>query len=168
MGALRAGYDWCLYGLAALAAAAVLAMFVLVVVDVTIRATGFDPPAGIQAVVEYLVLYFTMFAAPYVLRRRAHVFIELLVGLLGPRARAVFGRIVAAVCGAVSLLMAYYGWRLVADAWISGDLDIRSIDIPMWLLYVPLPIGFVFIAVEFLIFAADPDGLYGAPQRIEH
>ena len=167
LGTLRRAYNACLFGLAGLAGVSVVAMFVLVIVDVTIRTSGISPPAGIQAIVEYLVLYFTMFAAPYVVRRRGHVFIEMLVSLLGPGTQRVFGRIVATACGAVSALSAFYGGSLVIGALHSGEMDIRAIDIPLWLLYVPLPIGFAFIAVEFGIFAVSRDGFYGAPQRIE-
>jgi C4-dicarboxylate transporter DctQ subunit len=153
-------YNGLLHGLAWIAGISIMAMFVVVVVDVGIRATGLQPPRWSVPVTEYLILYFTMAAAPYVVRVRGHVFVEMLVAQLPLRARDLFGRFIALVCAAASLIATYYAAELVLEAIRRGKIDIRAIDIPLWLLYAPLPVGFLLVAVEFIIAAFGSRSLY--------
>lgn len=159
-------YNRLLFGLAWIAGASIMAMFIVVVVDVAIRAAGLQPPRWSVPVTEYLILYFTMAAAPYVVRVRGHVFVEMLVAQLPLRARDLFGRFIALVCAAASLIATYYGAVLVMEAVGRGSMDIRAIDIPLWILYAPLPVGFLLVAVEFVITAFGARSLYVEQSEI--
>lgn len=164
---LARAYNSLLYGLALIAGVSIMAMFVVVVLDVAIRATGLQPPRWSVPVTEYLILYFTMAAAPYVLRVRGHVFVEMLVAQLPLRARDAFGRVVAVVCLGASLVAAWYSLELLWEGIERGRVDIRAIDIPLWLLYLPLPVGFVMIAAEFLLLTFGPRSLYLEQSEVQ-
>ncbi len=153
-------YDRLIVGLAALAGFSILAMFVIVVADVTLRSSGMRPPRWSVPVTEYLLVYFTMAAAPYLVRRRRHVFVEFLVQQFHPDVQRVFGRIVALFCAAVALVATYFTAQLVHESVLSGEIDLRAIDIPIWLLYAPMPVGFFLTSVEFAIAALSRGGLY--------
>jgi TRAP-type C4-dicarboxylate transport system permease small subunit len=133
---------------------------VLVIIDVMMRTLGFTPPGFTIAVVEYGLLYFTMLVAPYVLRRRGHVAVEAFVSIMPPLVRLVLAKFVYFACFITSLLVCYLSARLVLDALLTADVDVRGIDIPFWLLYLPMPIGFLFVALEFLRYLIGRASMY--------
>ena len=53
------------------------------------------------------------------------------------------------VCIVTCLIFTYISLRLLFDAIQMGHFDERSVDMPMWLLYAPMPISFVLVATEF-------------------
>lgn len=147
-------------GLAVASCVVVVAIAVLVIIDVTIRTLGFTPPGFTIAVVEYGLLYYTMLVAPYILRRRGHVAIEAFVSVVPSAVRRALAKFVYFVCFAVSLLVCYLSMHLVVRAIITGDVDVRGIDMPFWLLYLPLPVGFFFVALEFLRYLIGRASMY--------
>ncbi len=146
--------------LAVLAGATIALAFFLIVIDVAIRAVGWRPPAYTSAVVEYILLYYTLLAAPYLVRQKAHVYIDALVSHLSPRPRWLLEKIVYAICIATSLVFAIIGLQLSIEAFESGLFDERSIDIPTWLLYVPMAIAFPLVAIEFGRYLIGLDSMY--------
>jgi len=145
----------------AVAAGVVIALaLALIAVDVAIRAAGFKPPAFTSAAVEYALLYFTMLAAPWLVRQKGHVSVDALVSRLAGLARRLVEKTVYLICVAVSLVFAWYAFRLLMDAIASGQFDERSVDIPTWLLYAPMPVGFALVALEFARFLLGADSFY--------
>jgi len=136
--------------LAYLGCAIVCGLFVLIIADVLIRTVGIQPPAFTLAVVEYGLLYFAMCATPYLVRTRGHVVIEAVVASVPRAVQLVLARLVYLVCIAISFLFAYESVNLVIEAVESGNLDLRGIDIALWLQYLPMPFGFALIGLEFV------------------
>jgi C4-dicarboxylate transporter DctQ subunit len=143
-------HDGLIVLLAGLAGAGVLVMTVIVVADVLVRAAGFRPPSFTSATVEYLLLYFALFTAPFLARQKAHVSIDAVIARLPPRSRWVAEKAAYAVSVATCLAFASISLRLLVAAIQSGQFDERSIDIPGWLLYAPMPISFLLVAFEFM------------------
>ena len=73
--------------LAYFACVIVTCIFVMIVIDVSMRTLGFTPPGFTLSVVEYALLYFAMCCAPYLVRHKGHVTIEALVSVLPPDVR---------------------------------------------------------------------------------
>jgi C4-dicarboxylate transporter DctQ subunit len=142
------------------ACAIVTVIFTMIVIDVSIRSMGFTPPSFTLAVVEYALLYFAMFCAPYLVRNRGHVVIEALVTQLPHLVRTVLAKIVYLVCMCVSLLFAYYSWILEYEALQSGDVDVRGIDMPYWILFLPMTLCFILVALEFLRYLISSHSYY--------
>ena len=76
-----------LNALKAAAGAIIFAVFLLIVSDVLIRTAGFKPWQASSVLVEYGLLWFTMLAAPWLARHKAHVFIDAITQLLPAEAR---------------------------------------------------------------------------------
>jgi C4-dicarboxylate transporter DctQ subunit len=142
------------------ACAIVTTIFTMIVIDVSIRTAGFTPPSFTLAVVEYSLLYFAMFCAPYLVRNRGHVVIEALVTQLPETVRLVLAKTVYFVCMAVSLLFAYYSAVLEIEALESGNVDLRGIDMPYWILFLPMAFCFILVALEFLRYLIGPYSYY--------
>ena len=139
-------YDRLLAGLAALSTAAFGALAFIIAYEVTLRWLGFRPPVWPQAISEFTMLYATLFAAPWILRRAEHIQVTTLVAVFTPRGRTVLSRVMSFIGMVVCLVVAWYALRVTLGA---QGLEIRSFEMPKWVVYAPLPLGFFLLAIEF-------------------
>ncbi len=143
-------YDRLIVVLAVAASIIVGAVFVLIVVDVSMRTAGLRPPVFSSALSEYSLIYVTMMAAPWLVRERGHVRIDSFMSFLPPAGKRLVERILIVVCIGLCLMATYLAADFAVEFWRKGDIDIRSIEIPRAFLFVPLVLGFFLCAVEFL------------------
>ena len=153
-------YDAAVMGLAGIGGLIIAAIFISIVIDVLVRTAGLQPPAFTLTYVEYGLLYFSMCCAPYLVRVRGHVFIESFVSILPLRIRHRLAKVVYFACCASALLFAYESVILFWEAWDTDRIDVRGVDIPMYLLFLPMPFGYLFVAIEFLRYLRGPDSMY--------
>jgi len=158
---LAAAYDWLLNGLAIASGALLGIITFAVIADVIIRNVGFQPPPHTSAFVEYSLLYITLLASPWLLRHKGHVYIEVGIGLAGPGLRRILAVVTYVLCLATCLVLLYYSVDLTILNWTRGGFDIRSFDMPRWALFLPMPVTFAMLAIEFTRFLIGRDSLYG-------
>lgn len=168
MNILRKLYNSIIVSLAAIAGIILALMCILIVVDVSLRNLGFQPIRATVATTEYALLYFTMFAAPYLVRTRGHVVVRVIYDRLDAATKQFLETSVYVICAGVALAIAYVSGSLVIESVIIGDSEPRSIDVPRWILFTPLLIGFFFVGCEFLRFLFTKDSFYAAPDEAAH
>lgn len=105
---------------------------------------------------EFGLLYIVMAASPWLVRHRGHVFIELLTAALPPRLQRSFSRFVSLLCVMICLVLVWYTWGATIKSYRFGDAEMRSLDMPKYLLLGAMPIGFGLMAVQFLRFVFGP------------
>lgn len=142
-------YDRLISLLAVVASIMVAAVFVLIVVDVSMRTAGLRPPVFSSAVSEYSLIYMTMLAAPWLVRTRGHVRVDSFLTFVSASGRRFVERILILVCISLCLGATYLSAEFMVHFWQRGEIDLRSIEIPRSLLFVPLTVGFFLCAVEF-------------------
>lgn len=147
---LARGYDALIYGMAWLAGALLGLMFVAIVVDVLLRNLGFQSSAHLFTFTEYALLMVPCFGAPWLVRERGHVFVEIGLNALPARARRRAVVVIGWLCIGVCLILAVSGIAVAARNFALNDIDTRSLDAPRWLLVACIPIGFLFMATEFV------------------
>lgn len=160
MKAVALAYDRLIAALAVLAGAAIAAAFLLIVFDVAVRTMGFTAPAVTSAAVEYILLYFTLLSAPYLVRQKSHVLIDALVTRLKGRIRWAVEKLTYLICIFTALVFAYVGFDLLVDALRYGLIEERSVDVPLWIGYGPLAPTFSLVAIEFARLLIGRDSLY--------
>ena len=160
MKAAAVAYNRLVAALAVLAGAAIAAAFLLIIFDVVVRTIGLRGPAFISAAVEYILLYFTLLSAPYLVRQKSHVLIDALVTRLTGRARWAAEKLVYLICILTALAFAYIGFDLFIDAVRDGRSEERSIDVPLWIGYAALAPAFSLVAIEFARLLIGRDSLY--------
>ena len=160
MRSLARAYNGLIVALAVLAGAMLAGVFAMIVFDVTMRTLRYQPPFFTSALSEYAMLYTTLLAAPWVVRSKGHVYVESVTSMLGERTRHIIQKGVYCLCILICLGLAYYGASAGVDFLLRGDDDVRSIVIPRWVLYVPMPVGFVLCAVEFSRYLIGFDSMY--------
>ena len=94
-----------------------------------------------------------MFAAPYLVRTRGHVVVRVIYDRLQPGTKRFMETGVYVLCAAVSFCITYISGSLVVESLMIGDVEPRSIDVPRWILFTPLLIGFFFVGCEFVRFS---------------
>ena len=161
MSGIVRSYNWLLNALAVCSGIVIFTAFLMIVFDVSLRILGFSPPAFTIAVVEYILLYFTMFGVPWLVRQKGHVFIDAVTQFLPPMVKKVVAKIVYAVCIASSLTFCYFSAGLLIEAIENGTLDVRGVDLPQWALFAPMPLCFILVAIEFGRFLIGIDDMYG-------
>ncbi len=117
--------------------------------EVVIRHVFHSPLAWTVDVTEYLQLYIAFFAAAAVLREQGHVKLDLVVNNLGPGARKVLDIVanLLGVCTTGAIFLFSSG--VVYRAFISGTPVIKALEIPKWLVLIPIPVGCLLLALEF-------------------
>ena len=146
-------YDALISLLAIIAGGALVWLMVAIVWSVTMRNLGMQPHAWLFTSTEYGVFYMTMLGAPWLVRRRGHVHIELVTAALPDGLRRILSRLVALGCVAVCAWLAWRGLLLVQTNIARMDFDVRAYFYPRWLLTIAFPLSFGLMAVEFARFA---------------
>lgn len=153
--------------LAALAAGLVVVATLLVIANVVSRALGQGSFQVTIAAVEYMLLYFTMFSAPYLLRNRGHVMVDMAVKALRGLPRRLLEGAIYLIGMAVCAIFAVVSVQIIRDAVARGYFDERSVDVPYWLLYAPFPLTFGLLTIEFGINLLTRRSLYDAEDPRE-
>ena len=166
MRALIRIYDALLVFMALIAAGTLVWLMVSVVLSVVMRNIGIQPWASLFTSAEYGILYMTMLGAPWLVRERGHVHIELVTAALTPRLRRIVSRGVATACVVVSLILAWYGLELFLTNVERNDYDVRAYFYPRWLLTITFPIAFSFMAIEFARFVVGSELMHSGEAGI--
>ncbi len=153
-------YDGLVQAMALAAALMLVWLMVSVVVSVVMRNSGVQPFAWLFTSSEYALLYMTMLGAPWLVREKGHVHIELLTAKLPDAAKGVVSRGVALLCVVVCAILAWKGYDLFYTNVVRGDYDVRAYFYPRWLLTIAFPISFGVMAIEFCRFVFGEELLH--------
>jgi TRAP-type C4-dicarboxylate transport system permease small subunit len=127
-----------------------VAMMGMIVADVVLRNLGYQSSAHFFTFTEYFLLLIPLLGAPWLVREKGHIYIELLVGALGPGARRRVLRLILALSLGVCLVLAWYGGAITVQNFVQNEKDVRSFDMPRWMLMAAMPLSFGMMALEFL------------------
>jgi TRAP-type C4-dicarboxylate transport system permease small subunit len=142
-------YKALLYGMAGISGLMLIWLLVSVVTSVLMRNLGLQPFAWLFTSAEYSLLYMTMLGAPWLVREKGHVHIELVTAALPDGPRQLLSRLVAAACVLVCVILTWKGAELVMTNIARGDFDTRAYYFPRWMLTIAFPLSFGLMAVEF-------------------
>lgn len=156
-------FDWSQRVAAALGhlAKALLALIVLLVsADVLARNAGYSLVWG-ASLTEYLLVYVTFLPMPALVRGKGHVCADFVRRALPGWLRRVVERAVYALCIAICVYLGAVALGSLVETARSGAYEVRTFDMPRWLIYLPMVIGLWLSAIEFLRYLFGLDSLYG-------
>jgi C4-dicarboxylate transporter, DctQ subunit len=156
------GYDAVLYGMAWCAALLIAAMMVVITLDVVVRNLGYQSSAHFFTFTEYALLIVPCLGAPWLVREKGHVFVEILLMQLGARSRAALRLVIGVVCIAVCGVLAWYGFDVTLRDYLANEKDVRSLDMPRWMIVGFVPLSFAMMALEFLRFLVRREDFLGS------
>lgn len=135
----RSWFDVLIDALAIVAGALVVLLTALVVVDVAARSLRvFTLPWSLEAT-EYMLYAVTFLGAPWVLRERGHIAIELVVERLPARARAATQVLAELAGAAICATLLVFACRVVWQSYSSGIQVQKSFAFPEWIAYAGIP-----------------------------
>jgi TRAP-type C4-dicarboxylate transport system permease small subunit len=127
-----------------------VAMMAMIVADVALRNLGYQSSAHLFTFTEYFLLLIPLLGAPWLVREKGHIYIELLIGALRPDARRRVLWAILALSLGVCLVLAWYGGAVTLQNFVQDEKDVRSFDMPRWMLMAAMPLSFGMMALEFL------------------
>jgi TRAP-type C4-dicarboxylate transport system permease small subunit len=146
----QSALDLLIDALAVIAAALLCALVVLILVDVAARyLRWFSLAWGLEAT-EYMLYAITFLGAPWVLRERGHIAIELVVERLPARARRATQRGADALGALVCGLLLFFACRVLWRSYASGTMVHKSFVFPEWLVYAGMPPIFLILLALYL------------------
>jgi TRAP-type C4-dicarboxylate transport system permease small subunit len=145
-------YDAVLYGMAYLAGFLMAAMMTVIFIDVVLRNLGYQSSSHFFTFTEYALLVIPCLGAPWMVREKGHIYVEILLMYLSPRARLLLTMAIGACCVAVCAVLAWYGFGVALTDFLQNEKDVRSFDMPRWMVVGFIPLSFAMMAVEFLRF----------------
>ena len=150
MASSRPALDRLIDALAIVAGALLCALVVLILVDVAARyLRWFSLAWGLEAS-EYMLYAITFLGAPWVLRERGHIAIELVVERLPPRPRAFVQRGADVLGALVCVALLFVSCRVLWRSYASGTMVHKSFVFPEWLVYAGMPVVFLILLLLYL------------------
>ena len=146
--------------LAILAGVYLVAIMFGIVFNALARTAGFSGSSHIFTFAEFGLLYIVMAASPWLVREKGHVFIELLSAAVPEATKRPFSRVVSFLCVIICVVLVWYTWGATAKAYRCGDAEMRSLDMPKFLLLGAMPICFGLMALQFLRFVFGRETLH--------
>jgi TRAP-type C4-dicarboxylate transport system permease small subunit len=136
--------------MAALAALTLFAMVAVVTGDIVLRNVARGGFLWANEVSEYALYLMTLLTAPWLLRRGAHIRLDLILAMVPARVAWLMEAMSDIVGFAVCVVLVRYGGAMTYDSWRLGSITIKNLVFPEWWLLAPLPVVFVLLALEFV------------------
>jgi C4-dicarboxylate transporter DctQ subunit len=149
---LAKGYDAVVYGMAIVAAFLMAAMMVIITLDVVLRNLGYQSSSHFFTFTEYALLIVPCLGAPWLAREKGHIYVEIVLTSLPPGLRRIMTWTIGVFCIVVCLTIAWYGFQVTIHDYLQAEKDVRSLDMPRWMLVVWIPLSFLMMAIEFARF----------------
>ena len=146
--------------LAILAGIYLVVIMFAIVFQASARSFGYSGSSHLFTFSEYGLLYIVMAASPWLVRLKGHVYIEMLTAALPNAVAPGFSRLVTLLCVVICLFLVWYTGKATLKAFNRADFDMRSLDMPKWLLLIPMPICFSLMACQFMRFVFGPETLH--------
>lgn len=99
---------------------------------------------------QFLIVLVTFVGLGYAARKGRHIRMSALYDQLTDRGRKILMILIAAVTAAVMFALAYYSYQYVARLFSLGKVT-PSLQVPLWLTYIWVPVGFVITGIQYLL-----------------
>lgn len=132
-------------------AAALLSLAILVIIHmIFVRYVLGEPTVWQTEWVIYAVVAATFVGSPYVLLQKGHISVDLLLLVLGDRARNALELVALLLSLAFSAALLYYSATWWYEAFHLGWTSDTIARIPLWIPYLSLPLGMAGLVLQFV------------------
>jgi TRAP-type C4-dicarboxylate transport system permease small subunit len=101
--------------------------------------------------VTFSLVAATFIGSPYVALVKGHVNVDLLPLHVGQRARLGLALVASAVALLFSVIACFTGFELWLEAWEGGWRTDTVWSLPLWIPYLPMPVGFGLLALQYVV-----------------
>ncbi|MFH1349930.1 MAG: TRAP transporter small permease [Pseudomonadota bacterium] len=143
-------FDYLITALAAVAGALFLGMVLIVSYNVLMRYFIGRPPVWAIEMTEWILLYSTFLAAPWILKEDGHVKIDILLIRLSQKRQQTLGFIVCILGILTCALLSYHGVKAAYSLYKREVLMMGMILMPKYILVAVIPLGILLSFVQFI------------------
>ncbi|MBT7950124.1 MAG: TRAP transporter small permease [Gammaproteobacteria bacterium] len=141
--------------------ACILALITLFILyDVIARNAGIPTFTHTLTLTEYGLYYTTMLGAPWLVRKKHHIYMQLITAMVPLKVRPFVSKLSYLLCTLTCALICYYSGVVTLETFLRGDHEVRSFDMPRWLVFAVMPVSFFLLTVEFGRFLVGIDDMY--------
>ena len=155
---ILAWFDLLLNFFAFIAGILLLLVTILVSYTVVVRYIGLKPPVWVLQYVEYALLWTTFLGAGWLLREKGHIYIDTLTNRLPSGIRGVLDVIVNILGCVVCLVIVWFGTARTIDIINRGIVDVKGVSVPMYPIFVIIPVGGLLLLLQFIRNVFKPTG----------
>jgi TRAP-type C4-dicarboxylate transport system permease small subunit len=123
------------------------------------------PVAWSVSLTEYLLIYVTFLPMPALVRGKGHVCADFIRTAMPRGLRRVVETGVYLLCIAICTHLGWVALQGVVSSVQTGAYDVRTFDMPRWLIYAPMVLGLWLSALEFLRYLLGHDSIYALDVR---
>jgi C4-dicarboxylate transporter, DctQ subunit len=135
---------------------AVVVSVILVLMTLTIgyaifaRAVHLPGPVWIVQFNEYAMLWATFLGAAWLLAKKRHVAIELIVSHLSQGTQKVFHLIHSLLGIGLCAILCWYGTLTTLENFQRKVIHVQAVDVPMGYILIAIPVGFFLLFLQFI------------------
>ena len=133
--------------------AGILLLFAMLIISIGVASRYlFDRPIGWAIeIVEYSLVYIAFFTAPMVLKRGAHVRMDLIFNRLGPRLQSTLNLITSSISTIICFILFWFGVRVANELFQTHYTTPTVLEVPKFIIIVSVFIGFAVLFLQFMI-----------------
>jgi C4-dicarboxylate transporter DctQ subunit len=144
------GLDFIIDALAYFAAFLLAFIMVTICIDVVLRYFFLSPMIWVTEVTEYSLLWVTFLGTAWLLRKKGHVIMDLVVNKIKPEHQAKLNIIMSLIGLIVCLLLTTYGIKVILNVFERQLLLSTILTPPAWIIFIVIPIGSFLLTIQFI------------------
>ena len=157
--------DTCLNVLATVAGLALGFLLIAICYSTFSRVVFRNPMSNLIEYSAYSLIYITFLGAPWILKQRGHITVDLILEMMSKKKKYLMNMLTD-IAG--SLICAVVFWEGAVVVWSNIREHIKvmySMGTPQFLLIIVIPVGSLFMIIQFLRNAAEDYHLWKAGEN---
>ena len=152
--------DVCTLALAGISGVALGFLLLAICYSTFSRAVFNQPLSFLMEYATYTLIYIAFLSGPWILQQRKHIAVDILVESLKPRTKRMLIAITDGAGVVISAIVTYFGGLVALGNFQRNVLVMDTMGTPQWILVVAVPVGMLFMSLQFLRhFARDIQAL---------
>jgi C4-dicarboxylate transporter, DctQ subunit len=134
------------------------------------RAVGLPGPLWIVQFNEYAMLFATFLGAAWLLSKKKHVSVELVVSRFSWRTQKIFDLVHSLLGMGLCGILCWYGTLTTIENFTRKVIHVQAVDIPMAYVLFVIPLGFFLLFLQFvrdLVTGFQSLGSESAERKVE-
>ncbi|HHW02587.1 MAG TPA: TRAP transporter small permease [Thermoanaerobacterales bacterium] len=131
-------------------AISIMTITVIIFINVVLRYLFKNSLAWAEELTRYIMVWMTFIGASLCVRDNVHVTMDVLLNNLPKNLKKILLYFIYGVSAVICLYMTYLGWKIMMKVKITGQVSPSMEFLPMWLVYLCVPISGVLMAKNFL------------------
>lgn len=137
---------------AAVAAACLMVLAMLSIsMEITQRSLLNRTTPWLLEVNEYILLFMTLLASAWVLRKEGHVRVDFALTQLSPTRQEFINAVTSILGAAICLAIFWYSIQTAVNLFQLGYREWTMLSPPKWIILSVIPLGFLLLAIQFMV-----------------